>query len=86
MATPVTTVNGQKPAARSAAAKLRALLSDPSRMLVAPGVYDGLTARIALREGFDCESFPRREKSCIFSPKQIPQLAPLLLVNLRLPL
>lgn len=38
-----------------AAARLRELLSDTSKMLVAPGVYDGLTARIALREGFDCE-------------------------------
>lgn len=31
------------------------MLADPAKMLVAPGVYDGLTARIALREGFDCE-------------------------------
>jgi 2-methylisocitrate lyase-like PEP mutase family enzyme len=60
MATPVTTMNGQKPAGKSAATKLRTLLSDPSKILVAPGVYDGLTARIALREGFDCESFPYR--------------------------
>jgi hypothetical protein len=58
MATSNTTMKGQKPAGKSAAAKLRALLSDPSKILVAPGVYDGLTARIALREGFDCEFFP----------------------------
>ncbi|KAJ9301717.1 hypothetical protein DTO217A2_7554 [Paecilomyces variotii] len=36
-----------------AAAKLRQLLADESRIIVCPGVYDGLTARIALREGFD---------------------------------
>jgi 2-methylisocitrate lyase-like PEP mutase family enzyme len=48
--------NGHKRAGKpAAAARLRELLSNPSKMLVAPGVYDGLTARIALREGFDCE-------------------------------
>jgi 2-methylisocitrate lyase-like PEP mutase family enzyme len=47
--------NGHRPAGKPAAARLRELLSNPSKMLVAPGVYDGLTARIALREGFDCE-------------------------------
>ena len=50
-------VNGHKPAGKPAAARLRVLLSNPSKMLVAPGVYDGLTARIALREGFDCKEF-----------------------------
>ncbi|KAL1845651.1 hypothetical protein Plec18170_009638 [Paecilomyces lecythidis] len=36
-----------------AAAKLRQLLADESKIVVCPGVYDGLTARIALQEGFD---------------------------------
>lgn len=36
-----------------AAAKLRHLLADESKIVVCPGVYDGLTARIALQEGFD---------------------------------
>lgn len=37
-----------------AVAKLRALLADKDKIIVCPGVYDGFTARIALREGFDC--------------------------------
>ncbi|KAJ9292672.1 hypothetical protein DTO271G3_8565 [Paecilomyces variotii] len=36
-----------------AAAKLRQLLADKSRIIVCPGAYDGLTARIALQEGSD---------------------------------
>lgn len=35
-------------------AKLRAKLADPGSIVVGPGVYDGITARIALRAGFDC--------------------------------
>ena len=38
----------------SGARRLRQLLSDPSKTVVAPGVYDGLTARLALAEGFEC--------------------------------
>lgn len=38
----------------SAASRLRELLSDPAHMVVAPGVYDGLTARLALAQGFEC--------------------------------
>ncbi|KAK4503606.1 hypothetical protein PRZ48_004521 [Zasmidium cellare] len=34
--------------------RLRHLLSDPSKTVVAPGVYDGLTARLALEAGFEC--------------------------------
>ncbi|KAK3692464.1 Pyruvate/Phosphoenolpyruvate kinase-like domain-containing protein [Podospora appendiculata] len=37
-----------------AAARLRDLISQQGRIIVCPGVYDGLTARIALRDGFDC--------------------------------
>lgn len=37
-----------------AVAKLRALLADKDKIIVCPGVYDGFTARIALREGFEC--------------------------------
>jgi methylisocitrate lyase len=36
-----------------AAARLRQLLKDPQKLIVCPGVYDGLTARIALSLGFD---------------------------------
>ncbi|KAI1854635.1 hypothetical protein JX265_007496 [Neoarthrinium moseri] len=35
------------------AAKLRQWLSDPDKIVVAPGVHDGLTARMALSVGFD---------------------------------
>ncbi|KIX00057.1 uncharacterized protein Z518_10984 [Rhinocladiella mackenziei CBS 650.93] len=38
---------------RSAAAILREMLSDPEKIVVCPGVYDGYTARIALDIGFD---------------------------------
>lgn len=37
----------------SAAARLRQLLADPNQIIVCPGVYDGLTARIALQAGFE---------------------------------
>ncbi|KAI0024958.1 Pyruvate/Phosphoenolpyruvate kinase-like domain-containing protein [Xylariomycetidae sp. FL0641] len=36
-----------------AAAKLRQMLADPEKIVVCPGVHDGLTARMALRVGFD---------------------------------
>ena len=38
----------------AATAKLRAMLTQDGKIIVCPGVYDGLTARIALSEGFDC--------------------------------
>jgi 2-methylisocitrate lyase-like PEP mutase family enzyme len=34
--------------------KLREWLADENKAIVCPGVYDGLTARIALAQGFDC--------------------------------
>ncbi|KAG2421736.1 hypothetical protein HFD88_005712 [Aspergillus terreus] len=37
----------------SSVARLRALLADETKIVVCPGVYDGLTARIALKAGFD---------------------------------
>ncbi|KAL4878386.1 Pyruvate/Phosphoenolpyruvate kinase-like domain-containing protein [Aspergillus karnatakaensis] len=36
-----------------AASKLRQALQDPNAFITAPGVYDGLSARIALNVGFD---------------------------------
>lgn len=39
--------------ALSAAARLRQLLADSNQIIVCPGVYDGLTARIALQSGFE---------------------------------
>ncbi|KAF3399621.1 hypothetical protein EIK77_006123 [Talaromyces pinophilus] len=35
-----------------ASTRLRALLNDPSQIIVAPGVYDGISARLALNAGF----------------------------------
>lgn len=34
--------------------KLRQLLSDPSKTVVAPGVYDGITTRLAIASGAEC--------------------------------
>lgn len=38
----------------SAAQRLRQLLAESGKTIACPGVYDGLTARLALNEGFDC--------------------------------
>ncbi|PVI02550.1 oxaloacetate hydrolase class protein [Periconia macrospinosa] len=46
------TANGLAP--RTAAARLRELLHQDDHITVCPGVYDGITARIALQAGFDC--------------------------------
>ena len=35
------------------AKRLRELLKDPNRLVLCPGVFDGLTARLALSVGFD---------------------------------
>ncbi|KAJ5584784.1 carboxyphosphonoenolpyruvate mutase [Penicillium hispanicum] len=40
-------------AASPAVSKLRQLLAEDNKIIVCPGVYDGLTARIALEAGFD---------------------------------
>jgi 2-methylisocitrate lyase-like PEP mutase family enzyme len=44
--------NGEKKV--TAVQKLRNMLADPERFIACPGVYDGFTAQIALREGVDC--------------------------------
>lgn len=44
----------KKPTGISGAARLRQMLCDPSKTVVAPGVYDGITARLALSTGFEC--------------------------------
>jgi 2-methylisocitrate lyase-like PEP mutase family enzyme len=38
----------------TAVEKLRSMLADSEKFIACPGVYDGFTARIALREGVDC--------------------------------
>ncbi|KAF1347587.1 Pyruvate/Phosphoenolpyruvate kinase-like domain-containing protein [Delphinella strobiligena] len=44
----------QTPTKPTGAAKLRELLKDPKHIVVAPGVYDGLTARLVLAQDFEC--------------------------------
>jgi 2-methylisocitrate lyase-like PEP mutase family enzyme len=41
------------PPHETAATKLRKLISSPGPIILAPGVYDGFSARIALSVGFD---------------------------------
>ncbi|KAL7934635.1 Pyruvate/Phosphoenolpyruvate kinase-like domain-containing protein [Trichoderma chlorosporum] len=41
-------------AQQTATSRLRALLAEPEKIIVCPGVYDGFTARMALKTGFDC--------------------------------
>ncbi|SMQ49702.1 unnamed protein product [Zymoseptoria tritici ST99CH_3D7] len=47
-------MNGQSQKPVAGVVRLREMLSDPSRTVVAPGVYDGISARLALAAGFDC--------------------------------
>lgn len=39
---------------QTAVSALRAQLAEPEKIIVCPGVYDGFTARMALKAGFDC--------------------------------
>lgn len=48
----IATSNGEKKV--PAVQKLRNMLADPEKFIACPGIYDGFTARIALREGVDC--------------------------------
>ncbi|KAK6428275.1 hypothetical protein LTR95_015583 [Oleoguttula sp. CCFEE 5521] len=48
------TLDGTAEHSSSGAARLRELLADQQKVIVCPGVYDGLTARIAINAGFDC--------------------------------
>jgi hypothetical protein len=48
----VSASNGEKRV--TAVQKLRNMLADPEQFIACPGVYDGFTAQIALREGVDC--------------------------------
>jgi 2-methylisocitrate lyase-like PEP mutase family enzyme len=47
-------MNGQPQKPVAGVVRLREMLSDPSHTVVAPGVYDGISARLALAAGFDC--------------------------------
>ena len=47
--------NGHGPGATiTPGGRLRRLLVDRDNIVIAPGVYDGFSARIALEVGFDC--------------------------------
>jgi hypothetical protein len=56
--------NGRTTVPVSAATKLRKLIETTDDIIVAPGVYDGLSARIALSVGFDCIYMVRRWPLC----------------------
>jgi hypothetical protein len=45
---------------------LRSMLADPEKFIACPGVYDGFTAQIALREGVDCLYMVSQFSSLIF--------------------
>lgn len=47
------------------ATRLREMLKDPSKVVVCPGVYDGLSARVGLSVGFDALYMVSAEP-CIF--------------------
>lgn len=47
-------MNGHMQQPISGGKRLRQMLSDPSKTVVAPGVYDGITARLALASGAEC--------------------------------
>jgi len=48
----ISTSDGSK--RMTAVEKLRSMLADPEKFIACPGVYDGFTAQIALKEGVDC--------------------------------
>jgi 2-methylisocitrate lyase-like PEP mutase family enzyme len=56
-------------AANKGAQKLRAYLADPEKIVVMPGVLDGLTARVALSVGFDGLYMvsPAKPSACVIS-------------------
>jgi 2-methylisocitrate lyase-like PEP mutase family enzyme len=45
--------NGNHVNRESAATKLRRMIQEPGEIILCPGVYDGLSARVALSVGFD---------------------------------
>lgn len=47
-----------------ASKRLRQMLSDPRKAVFAPGVYDGVSARVALAQGYDCLYMVRRASRC----------------------
>ena len=56
------------------ALRLRELLKDPKKIVVCPGVFDGLTARIALSKGFDALYMVRKRPFQSKTPGGIERL------------
>jgi len=50
-----------------AAAKLRAQLADTSKIIVCPGVQDGLSARVCLQQGFETLYMVKRQQNPLFT-------------------
>lgn len=48
------TMNGHTSPPMTGGKRLRQLLANPSKTVVAPGVHDGITARLALAWGAEC--------------------------------
>lgn len=59
----------------TAATSLRRALENPDSFIVAPGVYDGLSARVALSAGFDALYMVSGE--CHYARILVNQLIPL---------
>jgi hypothetical protein len=64
-------INNSRAPKATAAQRLRELLADSNRIIVAPGVYEGISARIALSLGFDalymvwfCNQNPQFSSRC----------------------
>jgi 2-methylisocitrate lyase-like PEP mutase family enzyme len=55
--------NTDQDAVVSPVQKLRAMLEQKDKIVVCPGVFDGLTARIALQAGFDCLYMVRHQST-----------------------
>lgn len=47
-------MNGHSTQPLTGGKRLRQLLADPNHTIVAPGVYDGITARLAIESGAEC--------------------------------
>lgn len=64
-------------------ARLREQLKDPIKIIVAPGVYGGISARVALATGFHAPymaSIPSKVRATIYLPNQ-PTSSPPSLAN-----
>lgn len=70
--------NGLETPRVHASTKLRQMLNTTNDIIVAPGVYDGFSARIALEVGFDCIYMvsPETNRTATFTDTYRPVLVP----------